>query len=439
VLLTLVNCDDGGGPNASRHLEIATLFAVAGADAATQLPAQYGVDVAVGQAHLPDGYTLSVAHENAAGAGADDPAIASAARARIISEVHALVNDAHLVGVIGPFTSGVATLVEPITNLAGLSVISPTTTSPGLTLQQYAPANGVLWSQLHPPDHPNRYFRTIANDVEQGQFDAYFASHTLGAKTAFVVEDSSAYSAGLGAYGADLAHSFTTAFTRDAGHTVRSFPENVTGLVTLAPLVAAIVAANPDLVFYGGVSSGGGVELKRDLVAAGYTKPLLSGDGVTNDPAWLSAAQAGSSSTYGSIALPEGSSLSSQRARAFVAAYAAYVADWPDNSLSPYSVMAYDAANTLIRALTLAIEHGAGRPLSYFRTQTGQYLAAPGFRYGGLTGDIAFDVNGDNAGQRVFSVYVLNGANGAANHWSFARLFRCSGSAALSCQSIPSL
>jgi hypothetical protein len=38
---------------------------------------------------------------------------------------------------------------------------------------------GRNWNLLHPPGHPNRYFRTIANDAEQGQMDAYFASHIL--------------------------------------------------------------------------------------------------------------------------------------------------------------------------------------------------------------------------------------------------------------------
>jgi hypothetical protein len=37
-------------------------------------------------------------------------------------------------------------------------------------------------------------------------------------------------------------------------------------------------------------------------------------------------------------------------------------------------VMAYDAANTLIKAISMAIEHGDERPLAFVRAQTGEYL-----------------------------------------------------------------
>jgi branched-chain amino acid transport system substrate-binding protein len=439
LLLTPASCSAGSSTTASKHLEIAALFAVSGTDAALQLPAQYGVDLAVSQAHLPDGYTLSVVHVNYAGTRVDDPTVAATAAHALTTEVHALVNDAHVVGVVGPFNSSVTRLVMPITNLAGLSMISPTNSEPDLTLMQYAPNNGMVWSQLHPADHPNRYFRTVANDVEQGQLDAYFASHTLGAKTAFVVEDDSIYGAGQSAYGGDLAQSFTSAFTRTAGHTVVVYPHGITNMLVLAPVVSAIVARNPDLVYYGGVSAGGGAELKRGLVAAGYTKPLLGGDGIANDPVWLSEAQAGAGDTYGTTTVPDVSVLASPRAHAFVAAYETYVADKPDNTLSPYSVMAYDAANALIQALTLAVEHGAGRPLASFRTQTGQSLATSSYQYAGITGDISFDENGDDSGQRIFSVYAVSSSNGNTNQWTFFQLFQCIGSASLSCRSIPSL
>ncbi|MGO8949385.1 MAG: branched-chain amino acid ABC transporter substrate-binding protein [Ktedonobacterales bacterium] len=426
LLLALSSCSAGGSTtNAPQHLVIATLFATSGTDAATQLPAQYGVDLAVSQAHLPDGYTLSVVHEDYEGAGGIDQTIGAA-------QARALVNNAHVVGVVGPFDGAVTRAAMPITNLAGLSMISPTNTIAGLTLQQYTPALNIDWNQLHPPGRPNRYFRTVANDVEQGQLDAYLASYVLGARTVFVVDDNTAY-------GVELARSFSTAFTSNAGHTVVSFTGFDTSQFSYFPMVASIVTANPDLVFYGGVTSGGGGDLKRFLVAAGYTKPLLGGDGIANDPAWLTTAQEGAGDTYGTIAAPDVSALTSRRAQAFVSAYEAYIAGKPDNTLTPYSVMAYDAANTLIQALTMAIKQGAGRPLSYFRAQTGQDLASSSYQYDGITGDISFDEHGDNSGQRIFSVYEVRGSSASAYHWSFFQLLQCSGTAWLTCREIPNL
>jgi branched-chain amino acid transport system substrate-binding protein len=269
--------------------------------------------------------------------------------------------------------------------------------------------------------------------------DAYFASTVLDAKTAFVVYDNSGGVAGLGPYGADLAHYFSSAFTSTAGHTVVVYPYDVTNIVNLSPVISPILAMNPDLVYYGGVSVGGGAELKRALVAAGYTKPLLGGDGIANDPSWLTEAQGGAANSYGTAPVPDVSALTSQRAHAFVSAYKAYVGYNLDSTLSPYSVMAYDATNTLINALSLAIEHGSGRSLSYLRAQTGQYLASSTYRYTGITGDISFDENGDNSGQRIFSVYMVNSGSSNASQWSFFRLYQCTGGGALRCHQIPSL
>jgi branched-chain amino acid transport system substrate-binding protein len=436
LLLTPTSCSLGAGSTAVRHLEIATLLAVSGTYAATELPAQYGVDLAVSQAHLPDGYTLSVVHQDYA--SALDPLVSYAASAHTVAtEAQLLVHNAQVVGVVGPFNSLAAIWAMPITNQAGLSMISPTNTNVSLTLEQYAHSTGLNWSLLHPPGHPNRYFRTAANDVEQAQMDAYFAGNVLGAKTAYVVYDNSSGVAGLGPYGADLAHYFTSAFTSTAGHRVVVYPEDITNFITFAPVVSSILAMSPDLVYYGGVSVGGGAALKSALVAAGYTRPLLGGDGIANDPSWLSEAQGGASNSYGTSPAPDVSSLISQRAHTFVLDYKAYVGYSPDSSLSPYTVMAYDATNTLIQAITLAIQHGDGHSLSYFRAQTGQYLASSRFHYAGITGDISFDENGDNAGQRIFSVYVVNGSN--ASQWSFLRLYQCTGEAFLSCHEIPSL
>jgi len=340
----------------------------------------------------------------------------------------------------------------PLTNSAGLTMISPTNTNPGLTLEQYAPVNGITWSLMHPVGHPNRYFRTSANDIEQGQLAAYFAGHTLGAKTAFVTDDDTVY-------GATLAHSFATAFASTASQRVVAFTSfNDNGLtMNYGPLVGSILAHHPDLVFYGGVTSGGGKTLKQALVAAGYTKPLLGGDGIANDPAWLTFGGfgaedgAGAANTYGTNPAPDVSALTSRRAKQFVSDYETYyLANQPLITLptpyagqqpltqfpTPYSVMAYDAANTLIAALSRAIQQGSGRSLAFLRAQTGADLATAHFTYSGITGEITFDDNGDNVGQRIFSVYKADSAADSALQWSFFQLYQCDAAAALSCHTI---
>jgi ABC-type branched-subunit amino acid transport system substrate-binding protein len=298
---------------------------------------------------------------------------------------------------------------------------------------------------LHPAGHPDRFFQLAANEVEQGQVDAYVASQLLGAKTAFVLENTRmAYAGDQGNYeegnpDGELAQSFITAFTSIPGHTLVAPPMSTCLVACTGSLAAAILAKHPDLVFYAGSAYDGGAELKRVLVAAGYTRPLLGGDVIANDPAWLSEAQGGAGSTFATIALPDVSSLTSPRARAFVSAYETFAAGKPDNALSPVSVMAYDAANALIAALTRAIEQGAGRSLVALRSQTGADLASARFGYSGITGAIAFDEQGNNAGERIFSVYVVSGSAESAPQWALFRVVQCSGSEAPTCQEVPRL
>jgi branched-chain amino acid transport system substrate-binding protein len=300
---------------------------------------------------------------------------------------------------------------------------------------------------LHPAGHPNRFFRTIANDIEQGQLAAYVAAHVLGARTAFVTDDDTTY-------GAELAHAFANAFAGTAGQRVVSYTPFPGDMVSVSSLVDSILAFHPDLVFYGGVTSGGGAELKKALVFAGYTKPLLGGDGIANDPAWLTTAGLGAANTYGTVAAPDVSALTSTQAKQFVSAYETnYLAHPPLTAFptpsdgyqplsqipTPYSVMAYDATNTLIAALSRAIRQGAGRSLASLRAQTGADLASSSFQYAGLTGQITFDGNGDNAGQRIFSVYEVSSEAGSSPQWRFFQLEQCSGGTTLSCHTLSQL
>jgi branched-chain amino acid transport system substrate-binding protein len=393
VAVSLASCGtSSGGGSVNKNLVIATLFATSSTDAASQLPAQYAAQLAVQQASLPDGYKLTVQTENyesAAGSGPDTSVAAT--------EASALVANSNVVAIVGPFNSGIAKVTIPIINQATLTMISPANTNPGLTLQNYAAANGITWGTLHPTGLPDSYFRTPGNDVVQGKVDASVASSApISAKSAFVVDDNSVYGIGLSNF-------FTSSFEADGGHTV-GVRESITAaqVSNLTSLASTIVAANPDIVFFGGVTSGGGAGLKKDLVADGYTKPMVGGDGIAGDPAWVTTAGAAASgNTYGTVAAPDTSQLTSAAAASFKTAYNTFVAGKTDGQLAPYSAMTYDVANIEIQAIKNLIN--AGKPVT--RANVRNEVAT--INYSGLTGDIHFDANGDNAGQRVFSVYYI--------------------------------
>ena len=387
--LSLAAC--GGGSSTGGVIKIATDLPVSGTDASNGLPTQYGADLAASQnTDLGGGYTLQIIHKNYEGTSGADASIGAA-------DIRALLADPQVMAVVGPFNSSVAVAEIPIATNGGLVLMSPANTNPGLTLEQYASARGINFAQLHPAGLKEYYFRTPANDVVQGKVDAQIAtSAPISAKTAYVIDDSTTYGAGLASY-------FTDAFKTDGGTIVGSHSITPQEVSTFNSLAATIKGANPGVVFYGGVVSQGGGALKKALVAAGFTGPVVGGDGIAADPSWISTAGASAAgNTVGTVAAPDPGSLTSSDATAFKSAYTSFVAGKQDNSLLPYSAAAYACATIEIDAIKAIIKSGKAPTRAAIR----DYIA--GNTFPTVIGNISFDANGDNAGAKVFSVYAVS-------------------------------
>ncbi len=388
--LAACGSSSSAGTNVNKALIIGTDFPTSGTDASLGLPTQQGADLAIAQnANLGNGYTLTAIDKNDEGTSGADPNIGA-------QNIQDLIANAQVMAVVGPFNSGVAKSEIPLVNAATLTEISPSNTNPGLTKQQYAAANNINFAQLHPAGLPESYFRIPATDEVQGKVNGDFAFTTLGAKTAYVVDDKTVYGIGL-------ATQFKQEFTAKGGTVVNSIEITPDQVSTFPSVAQTIIAAKPDVIFYGGVTSQGGGALKAALYQAGATTlPMVGGDGIADDPGWITTATAaGSNNTYGTIPAPDLSSLTSSAGSAFVSAFTAKYGSAP----VPYSAMAYDAAMIEITAIKNVI--AAGKPVT--RANVRDAVAA--INYTGLTGTIAFDANGDNSGGALYSVYeVVNGA-----------------------------
>ncbi|HEX9057172.1 MAG TPA: branched-chain amino acid ABC transporter substrate-binding protein [Ktedonobacterales bacterium] len=400
AMTTLAACggssSTGSTNKCSGPLVIATELAVSGTDAGAQLPAQYGADLAIQQnPDLGSGCKLSVKHDNYEGTSGVDPSIGA-------GNATALVSDPTVIGVMGTFNSGVAKVVIPIITPAHLVMISPANTNPGLTKQQYAQANGINFTQLHPAGYPEAYFRVVGTDDVQGKVDAQIAAAApINAKSAYVVDDNSTYGIGLANY-------FTTNFQANGGTVVGRSSITATQASSFPSLAASIASKNPDTVMLAGVTSGGLGLLKKDLVQAGYTKPAVGGDGIAEDPAWIDAAGSGALGTYGSVAAPDTSQFTSGASAKFVSDYKAA---FPGKDLTPYSATSYDAAMIIIQAIKSVI--ASDKPV----TRENVRAAVAGISHTGVTGQISFDANGDNSGTKVFSIYWIDSSTNG--QWAF--------------------
>ena len=395
--LGLAACGTSGGGNGNKALKIGTELPVSGTDAGVGLPTQYGVDLAVQQnKDLGSGYTLDVVHKNDVGTSGPDPSIGAA-------NVQQLIADSSVMAIVGPFNSGVAKQEIPIINKNTIVAISPTNTNPGLTKQEFAQENGINFDLLHPAGKPEAYFRLAGTDDVQGKVDADIAlAAPVSATTAYVIDDNTTYGKGL-------AKVFTTEFTSHGGSVVGSTSITPDQVSNLPQLATTIVSKNPGVVFYGGVTSGGGGALKKDLVEKGGNMPMVGGDGIADDPAWITTAGSAAVNTYGTVAAPDITGLTSASAQTFITAYKAA---FPGKDLLPYSASAYDAAMIEITAIKNLIKAGKSVTRSAIRDEVA------GISYDGVTGHLAFDANGDNAGQKVFSVYGV----GTDGKWAFVRI-----------------
>jgi branched-chain amino acid transport system substrate-binding protein len=382
-----------GGPGVSRAWQhprtlcIASDFPTTGGQARLGKPAENAVQLAVMQNHdLGSGYTLKLIPYNDALASGDetDPQ-------RGASNVTDMVQTPCILGMVGPLNSSDALAEMPIAANAGLVMISPANTNPGLTMRRFAQLGGVDFDRLHPAGKKTTYFRICPNDFIQGSVDADFAFDDLQARGVYVVDDHKPY-------GEDMAGGFTQGFLPRGGTIVGTESIPFGGLARIAELASRIVATRPDAVFYGGTTDGGGGLLLAQLVKLGYRGPFIGGDAIANDPAFVQQAGVVADNTvFATLAVPDLSTVTTGAAAQFLRDYHQ---QYPGQRVDGYSANAYDAAMVLITAIKNLIKAGQEVTRAALVDQV-QHLT-----YRGLTGPISFDSSGDIA-HGVYSIYTV--------------------------------
>jgi branched-chain amino acid transport system substrate-binding protein len=353
--------------------------------------AQKGADLAIKENHnLGQGYTLDACDKDDASGPLlhYDPAVGA-------QNMRQFANDPRVLGVVGPEDTDVALAEVPIAISAGLVMISPSVTNPCLTLQQDCSAQSV--NLIHPSGKASTFFRIPGNDVKQGQADASLLYQSLGMSSVCVVDDQ-------GTYGKGLADAFSENFKNYGGHIlggrfqmVKDEPQP-----QLADLAARIVALHPQAVFLGGSASNGPGFFKHQLALKGFNGPFVGGDGIGSDDQFIKDAGVDASNTYATSLGPDPSTLSPSFVKAYQKAYG--------EAPTSRSALGYDAAMILINAIQDALKtHAQNR-----RSTVLDNVQHPSQPYQGLTGTINFNSYGDNAGRKIFSVYVVE-----QGHWIY--------------------
>ncbi|MGH9188498.1 MAG: branched-chain amino acid ABC transporter substrate-binding protein [Acidimicrobiales bacterium] len=266
LALVLAACGGDGGSGdedatGGKTVTLAFVGALTGDNANLGINARDGAKLAVEDANRAagaDGVKIVLKEFDTQG----DPAQATTLKDRFI-------NDASVIGVVGPVFSGETKAVLPALQEAGLVMISPSATNVAL-----------------PTVVPNQtvFHRIIPDDGEQGIGLSQYISKKLAAKTAAYVDDNSEYGKGLTA---DTRKLLEAAGVRTAvSDTVDPKAQDFSAAVN------KVKSANASLVFYGGYFAEAG-RFKKQLADAGVKSQFISGDG-SLDPGFIAAAGAAS-------------------------------------------------------------------------------------------------------------------------------------------------
>jgi len=275
-----------------------------------------------------------------------------------------LVDD-KVAGVVGHLNSGTSIPASKIYNDAGVPQISPSATNPKLTLQGF-----------------KNVFRVMANDVQQGSVIGKAAVETLGAKKIAIIDDKTAYGAGL----ADE----TEKAAKAAGANVVAREYTNDKATDFKAILTKIKAKNPDVIMYGGMDAQGGPMVKQ-MKELGIKAKYIAGDGVCSAewPKLAGGAAEGQYCTQAGLP-PDKMPNAADFVKRFTAKYG------PIQVYAPYS---YDAAMTLIEAMKKANS-----------TDPAKYLPELAkISYGGITAKIEFDEHGDTKNGAITLYQVKDG------------------------------
>lgn len=289
-----------------------------------------------------------------------------------VANAKQLVNDPDILAVIGHLNSGVALPSSETYKDYDLAMVSPANTNPCITDRGYLVVN-----------------RICGRDDVQGAVGAEFAFNELKVKTAYVIHDKTAYGQGV----ADF---FKKRF-EELGGKVLGF-EGTEEKANFDPLITAIQAVNPELIYFGGIYDQAGVFFKQAR-EKGIEAIFLGPDGMDSSELAKIAGDAVVGMYYTTVAAPP---TVYEGAKKFIADYKAKFGKDPE----PFSAQAYDATAIVLKAIEAAIQEAGGQKPSR-KAVAEKVRATKDFQ--GITGVVTFDERGDPVKAKYFVIKVVSG------------------------------
>ncbi|MCS7299813.1 MAG: branched-chain amino acid ABC transporter substrate-binding protein [Spirochaetia bacterium] len=275
-----------------------------------------------------------------------------------------IASDSAMIGVVGHLNSGCSIPASTVYNRRNLTMITPASTNPKLTLQGY-----------------KNVFRVCPTDAQQGPVAAKFIVKR-GITKVYIIDDKTEYGQGI-------ADEFEKEFKKLGGVVLGRDSVSV-GARNFKALLTKIKQTNPQAVFFGGVYVEGAL-LTKQADEVGLNVPFVGGDGLKTDE----YVKLAGSSANGDIITFIGSPLDENSDF-----YRKYKQSFPNDEIGPFDYNSYLATKILLTALTNLLKEGA-----FSREGANSFISKTEFSIGNDV--IKFNENGDNINS-TFTVYVIN-------------------------------
>jgi branched-chain amino acid transport system substrate-binding protein len=345
----------GGSSNSDTTYKIAFQGPLSGDNQQLGINEVNGVQVAIDQANASGdlGFKLELFKADDQG----DPAVAPTVAAQVLQ-------DASVLGVVGPAFSGPTKAVAPTYGQANMTIVSPSATNDTLSTSGFPTFHRVV-----PPD-----------SLEGTELANFLVSKNY--KKVVVIDDTTDYGKGV-------ADTVQAALEKGSVPVDRISVVNTT--TDYGATAAQVAAAGADAMFYGGYDAQAG-QLAKALQAAGFNGDKYGGNGVKSTVFTQGAGEAGNG-WYFSCGCSD--AVTAPAAKDFAEAYRKVANADP----STYSPEAFDAANALIEAIKTAAKNGTP-------TRESVNEAVNNLDYKGITTTIKFDKSGElAAGSQVINLF----------------------------------
>ena len=286
-----------------------------------------------------------------------------------VANAKQIVGDPAILCVVGHYNSGVFIPSSEEYHNAGLAAVSPANTNPTVTERGYDEVN-----------------RICGRDDVQGVVGAEYAAKELDAKSVYIIHDKTAYGQGIAEFFRQKAE--------ELGLQVLGF-EGTEEQANFDSIITPIIAANPDLVYHGGMFSQAGVLFKQAR-EKGITAKFMGPDGLDSPDLAGLGGDAVVDMFYTTVAGPASAYPATAQ---FVKDYEARFSE----QATPFAAQAYDSMNICLLGIeTAAAASGDSLPS---RADVAKAVRATK-DYPALTGDVTFNAIGDKTSATYFVLQV---------------------------------